>query len=94
MDRALRLEHRAIHEPLWREILPSLVLSPVFHYRVPWREFWYNLTGERTRIDIDLAEGRQARIHGLDCSTNGSKRGPDCVDLELPHHAFATVEKI
>lgn len=93
-DRALRLEHRAIYEPLWREILPSLALAPVFHYRVPWREFWYNLTGGRARIDIDLAEGQQARIHGLDCSTNGSKQGPDRVDLELPHHAFATVEKI
>jgi hypothetical protein len=93
-DRALRLEHRAVYESLWRELFPSLDPSPVFHYRVPWRDFWYNLSGGQTRIGVDLLEGRCARVHALDCSTNGSKQGPDRVDLELPHHTFATVEKI
>lgn len=90
---AFRLDFADEHPDLKRRLFALEETEAIFHYEVPWRKFWYNLTGRDSLVRQRLAEGQRGLIIRRDGTVASDSSREKILQGVLPHHAFAMVHK-
>jgi len=93
LSRALRLQVAGQYEALRRRLFGTVDYEPLFHYEVPWRKLWYNLTGEDQSLRRSLEDNQSGVITNRDGSASARATGPGSLEGSLSHHAFAMIKK-
>ncbi len=91
LHQALRLPSAGQYDHLRRRLFGTADHELLFHYKVPWRAFWYNLTGKEQRLRHDLEDGQRGFIARRDGAASVRSRGPSQLEGILPHHTFAAI---